>query len=478
MQLHTRAAKSEVLPPAARLQQWLSAGHLLAACEFALTAAAGASAAGDDVLALELCERVQVLLDRHALTTVDTARLTEHLQRIRSSSARPLRRADEPLSEPSVVPMPADPVTLSARVEQADRLGRVSDRIATRLAYVTDYLIPARELDVTHRLLREIDPLADDLADRARVEIRRHLPDVLLGRSALAEPAVSRLAAAVSKLPPEVAHDVCLLDCLIAHHLGRRDLSRRMSCLGRPGRGEIGLDDATVAARILAMRERFTEAQTALDEAPTPTSPLARQLRGLAEGQLATRLGRTDTAITVLRHAQEVGFGEDCHLLMPEITARLIALIAPTDLDSVYEDFEVFDSIIGTGRTVGAESVYRLVARSAIRRAAGQIERALEQLVAATELAVDLEFPLLAGHCHLGAAECLSTLDRPGETQMHQDLARRYFRQAGVLNGPSREYGMPLTTKHPTRGRDPRSTSGGRRPRQGPGVDITAIRAR
>ena len=393
---------------------------------------------GDPVLARGLCDRVELLLADGALPAPATKRLRGAVRDIRATMDTSIVvGGDAGSASPTI-----DPMTLFRRIEHADETGSDSARVAARLDYVADVLVPGRELDLAHLLLREIDHLTTNPAEQARAATWQQLPDVLLGKAAGAQDAVARLTRMAPDLPGEVAHDVALLDCLVAHQIGRADLPQLLSRLGRPGSGHLGIDATTVVARILVARERPGEAQAMLALAPTPVTALDRQLRGLLRGTLEARLGRGDEALATLRRTRERALAEGCRLLLPELITQLIVLEAATDREAALHDFEDFDQIVGGGRSVGVEDIYRLIARAAIRSAAGEPARAVDQWTAATELAAGLQHPLLTARCHLAAAQCLEQLGRHGEAQVHRSLSGRYFRQGGLPSSPNRRYGL------------------------------------
>ncbi len=443
--LHLKVAQSEVLPSLARLQHWLAAGSRLEAVDFAVVAATRALADADLPLARELARRADELVSDGTLLTTEAGGLRERLEHLRATlSGQPdalsdtVDETDRERSRPVL-----DAAELSALIEVADQSGPDIARVQTRLDYVGAVLLPVRALDRAHQLLREAEGLATSRGEVARAASWRHLPDVLLGHATAAQSQVARLRGWSNELTPDVAHDVAMLDCLVAHQVGRHDLGDLLNELRKPGRGALGIDANTVTARVLLMRERLSEAEAALADAPIPPSPLGGQFRALVRGAVQARRGHREAATATLRRAQETALETDCRLLLPEILARLIVLTAADDIEGARRDFELFDEVVDAGRTVGAEVVYRLVARSAIRLATGQPDRAIDPLTTATEVAASLEHPLLAAHCHLAAAECLDHVGRAGEAQVHRSLAGRYFRQAGLAHGPTRSFDGP-----------------------------------
>lgn len=444
VRLHQQAATSDALPTSARIAHWLAAGHPLAACELAVSGAEAALAGCDNGHAADLCRRADELLDHGLLTASDTGRLRGVVQDVRSRLPRPGAPGTVVIGaslRPGARLADIDAVDLAARIEVADLTGPDSARVAARVDYVGAVLVPARELGLAHRHLRNAARLADVPAERGRVSTWQHLPDVLLGNAAACQDAIASLAGDTTGLPPDVVQDVTLLDCLAAHQLGRPDLPDLLNRLRQPADGSLGIDADTVRAQVLIARERVAEAQAALAVAGEPASPLGEQFRGLVQGVLEVRLGRRDQALATLRRTQEIGLADGCRLLLPELTARLIVLGCTSDRDAALRDFETFDEIVGGGRAVGAENVYRLIARSAIRLAAGHPAGAAAQLIAATELAASLHHPLLAAHCHLAAAGCVDALGRTDEARVHRSMADRYFRDVGMPQSPSSRHG-------------------------------------
>jgi hypothetical protein len=151
---------------------------------------------------------------------------------------------------------------------------------------------------------------------------------------------------------------------------------------------------------------------------------------------LHTRLGQTDTAAEVLQTLIDVAVDEECLLLVPEATARLIALEAATDLAAAKAHFELLDWAVAGESGLPREGSLRLLARAAIRAAVGDYDGAVSAASNAAGAAEQRGLELLAASAHEVRADNLNRAGRSSEARLALAAAARCYRACGVVPPP------------------------------------------
>jgi hypothetical protein len=257
---------------------------------------------------------------------------------------------------------------------------------------------------------------------------------VLLGNSRHAEHALDAAWAASDPQRPEVAH-LAVLRCLVGHDLGRRGFDARWEqamTLAPP-------DSESVEwtwARVRMLTERGSLAE-AIEEDRRPVRPgtttLGRQLRALSTSGLQAALGRPADAVRVLREAMAEAEEEGCSLLLPEVTARMVVLTAPTDPAEAIGLFELFDWAAGSEIGHAREGYLRLLARAAVRGGNQELDRAAAAAANAARIAQDSGLVLLASEAYLAQAQYLFEGGWSAGARVATAGAARCLRAAGTV---------------------------------------------
>ena len=477
--LHAHIAEQARIPAAERGRHWRAAGEVELATAAAIDAVRDAMAVGDVSAArLQLLVVNDLAVGSHALGA-DLAELEEALadvclaagrvdeavqhygraadwlddsaaptaERLRDKAARAeislahAARDAHPQAHaaaaPDEVPEPDDEArerAAWAAVLEADTAGRGSQRIDTRERLVREHLLPARRLARAREVTAEAIALSSDSPSRAGAVALHHLPDVLLGNARLAEHALDAAWAGADPQRPESAH-LAVLRCLVGHDLGRRGFDTRWAqamLLAPP-------DSESVEwtwARVRMLTERGSLAE-AIEEDRRPvrpgTSTLGRQLRALSTAGLHAALGRPADAVRVLREAMSEAEEEGCSLLLPEVTARMVVLTAPTDTDGAIGLFELFDWAVGSEIGHAREGYLRLLARAAVRAGHHELDRAAAAAANAARIAQDSGLVLLASEAYLAQAQYLFEGGWSAGARVATAGAARCLRAAGAV---------------------------------------------
>lgn len=478
--LHAHIAERARIPAAERGRHWRAAGEVELATAAAIDAVRDAMAAGDVSAArLQLLVVNDLAVGSHAVGA-DLAELEESLadvclaagrvdeavqhygraadwlddsatsaaERLRDKAARAqqslARAAREVQPEarsapaPDVRPEPDDDEAREraawAAVRSADAAGRGPQGIDARSRLVREHLLPARRLARAREVTAEAIALAADTPARADAVSLHHLPDVLLGNARLAEHALDAAWAGSDQQQPEAAH-LAVLRCLVGHDLGRRGFDTRWEqamTLAPP-------DSESVEwtwARVRMLTERGSLAE-AIEEDRRPvrpgTSTLGRQLRALSTSGLHAALGRPADAVRVLREAMSEAEEEGCSLLLPEVTARMVVLTAPTDPAEAIGLFELFDWAAGSEIGHSREGYLRLLARAAVRAGRHELDRAAAAAANAARIAQDSGLVLLASEAYLAQAQYLFEGGWSAGARVATAGAARCLRAAGTV---------------------------------------------
>ncbi len=282
---------------------------------------------------------------------------------------------------------PADEDTarrLAAVLEAADRAGDTAVAVEARLLLSGVVHLPRREFRTARRLATEAVSHSVEPLVRARALLHEHFADALLGggahvREELAEAdelagraGDERVARSALNLRLAVAHDLALpeLEALRerAEELLARDRSR--------GEGTSGL--LGVAARVLLERGAVERVERLLAEHPVELEAGhgAVQLAQLATAAVLRARGESAAAQRVLQELLAASEASRCVLVVPEAAAKLVLLLADRDLPAAAAAFDRCDRALGEATGMPREAVLRLLARAAVRHAAGEEARA------------------------------------------------------------------------------------------------------
>ncbi len=477
--LHAHIAELARIPAAERGRHWRAAGEVELATAAAIDAVRDAMAAGDVSAArLQLLVVNDLAVGTHALgadladleesladVCLAAGRLDEAAQhygraaewlddeadaaadrlRDKASQAQRLlsdaaRDADSGALATASPDLPAEPDDEAreraawAAVLEADTCGPGGQRVDTRARLVREHLLPSRRLARAREVTAEAIALAAESPSRASAVSLHHLPDVLLGNAMLAEHALDAAWAGSDQEKPEVGH-LAVLRCLAGHDLGRRGFDTRWEqamTLAPPGSDTV----EWTWARVRMLTERGSLAE-ALEEDRRPvrpgTSTLGRQLRALSTSGLHAALGRPADAVAVLREAMSEAEEEGCSLLLPEVTARMVVLTAPTDPDEAIALFELFDWAVGSEIGHAREGYLRLLARAAVRAGRHELDRAAAAAANAARIAQDSGLVLLASEAYLAQAQYLFEGGWSAGARVATAGAARCLRAAGTV---------------------------------------------
>ena len=318
-------------------------------------------------------------------------------------------------------------------VERADHALDAAERVRTRLRLTREHLLPGRRLWRASEVTAEAIELAAEGVDKVSALCLHHLPHALLGNARIAEPALDAAWSEVAAPGPEAAL-LALLRCLVGHDLGRRDFDERWTTALAAAPPGSELDNWTWArVRILTERGSLAEALVE-DRRPLAAgaTPLDRQLRALATAGLLAALGRAPEAVSVLRDSVSDAEEEGCSLLMPEVTAKMIVLTAPSDPAGAVNLFELFDWAVGAEIGHPREGFLRLLARAAVRAGNQELDRAAASAANAARVAQDSGLLLLASEAYLAQAQYLFEGGWPAGARVATAGAARCLRAAGT----------------------------------------------
>lgn len=479
--LHAQIASSTDLPTVERVRHWRAAGDLELASVASLAAAELATSAGDLGTARAHLQVVRELSRRPGVATGGQAEALERLADVNAALGRadeaaeqyeqaralsegqdvdrldriagkraqldgPLLReragpaaAAEQLAASQGPDVPADnppddedvEEALRESVRRADAGSDPSASVRARLHLVGTVLIPARALTEAREVTEAAIAMAVSGPSRARSTALRWWPSVLLGNARLAEPALDAAWAA----SPEGSRldGLQLLRCLVGHDLGRPDFTERRAQLVASERSDEPDQWTWAVVRMLTERGLLADALEADLAPPAPDAvPLVRQLRSLARAGLLTALHRELDAVAVLLGAITEAEEEGCTLLLPEVTARLVILSAETEPDTALKHFEMFDWVTSAHTGLPREGHLRLLARAAVRAAAGQLDRAAGAAANAAKIAEDNGLLLLASEAYLVQAQYLFTGGWTSGGRLATGSAARCLRAAGM----------------------------------------------
>ena len=477
--LHALIAERARIPAEERGRHWRAAGEAELATAAAIDAAREAMAAGDVSTARLQLLVVTDLAERTDAGSADLADLEESLADVCLASGRVdeavqhYSRAAEWLADPAnpavsrlrdkaasaqrslagstsapepETPTPVTPDTDSepddeareraawAAVRRADTGGGPEDRVETRLRLVREHLLPSRRLARARDVSAEAMALAGDSLSFAPAVTMYHLPDVLLGNSRIAERPLDAAWARADRERPKAGH-LAVLRCLVGHDLGRRDFDARWeqaTTLAPPDSENV----EWTWARVRMLTERGSLAE-AIEEDRRPVSPqataLGRQLRALSTAGLQAALGRTPEAIHVLENAMSEAEEEGCSLLLPEVTAKMVILTAPSDPDAAIALFELFDWAAGSEIGHPREGYLRLLARAAVRGGRQELDRAAAAAANAARIARESGLVLLASEAYLAQAQYLFEAGWSAGARVATASAARCLRAAGTV---------------------------------------------
>ena len=477
--LHALIAERARIPAAERGRHWRAAGELELATAAAIDAARDAMAAGDVSAARLQLLVVTDLAERTDAATADLVGLEEELADVCVAAGRldeavqHYGRAAEWLADPAdpagsrlrdkaasaqrslagatstaepEMPTPATPEAdrepddeareraAWAAVRQADTSGSPEHRVEARLRLVRDHLLPSRRLARARDVSAEAVALAGDGPSFAPAVSVYHLPDVLLGNSLVAERPLDAAWAIADPQRPETG-PLMVLRCLAGHDLGRRDFDTRWEQAMTVAPPESETVEWTWA-RVRMLTERGSLAE-AIEEDRRPVSPqatpLGRQLRALSTAGLQAALGRSAEAIRGLENAMAEAEEEGCSLLVPEVTAKMVILTAPSNPEAAIALFELFDWAAGSEIGHPREGYLRLLARAAVRAGHQELDRAAAAAANAARIARESGLLLLASEAYLAQAQYLFEGGWSAGARVATASAARCLRAAGTV---------------------------------------------
>jgi hypothetical protein len=135
----------------------------------------------------------------------------------------------------------------------------------------------------------------------------------------------------------------------------------------------------------------------------------------------------------VLREAMAEAEEEGCSLLLPEVTARMVVLTAPTDPAQAIGLFELFDWAAGSEIGHAREGYLRLLARAAVRGGNQELDRAAAAAANAARIAQDSGLVLLASEAYLAQAQYLFEGGWSAGARVATAGAARCLRAAGAV---------------------------------------------
>ena len=476
--LHAQIAQEAVISAAERGRHWRAAGEPELATAAAIDAVREAMDAGDVsgarvqlLVVTELAERTAVhptilaeLEESLADVCAAAGRIEEAVQhygragelaggadreaarRLEEKTAALHARPAEPpvpdAPEPATgLPADPDPDDDEARereawayVARADAQRDAADMACARMGLALLHLLPRRRLVLAREVTADAIRLAGGSPVLATAVSLHHLADVLLGHARAAEQPLDQAWSLVERGTAEAGH-LAVMRCLVAHDLGRRDFDLRWAEameVSPPASEEVDWTWARV--RILTERGSLAEA---IEEDRRPlregATPLGRQLRAVASAELLAALGRGPEAVQVLQDAMGDAEEESCSLLMPEITAKLVALTAASDPDTAITLFELFDWVTGSDIGYPREGYLRLLARAAVRAGHGELDRAAAAAANAARIAQDCGLVLLASEAYLAQAQYLFEGGWSAGARVATAGAARCLRAAGTV---------------------------------------------
>ncbi len=234
---------------------------------------------------------------------------------------------------------------------------------------------------------------------------------------------------------PEVGH-LAVLRCLVGHDLGRRGFddplgagddagaTRTPSRSSGPGHG-CGCSPS-------AARSPRRSRRTADRSGPT-RARWAASCGRCRPPACTRRWGARPTPCRVLREAMSEAEEEGCSLLLPEVTARMVVLTAPTDPDEAIGLFELFDWAVGSEIGHAREGYLRLLARAAVRAGHHELDRAAAAAANAARIAQDSGLVLLASEAYLAQAQYLFEGGWSAGARVATAGAARCLRAAGTV---------------------------------------------
>lgn len=419
--LHRRIAQEADIPPAERIRHWQEAGEPQLACAATLDAAREAVTGGRLAAARTHLRQVVAMA---ALLGTDSADLAELYGQLGDVCTR-VGRIDEARQAYATAlgHSPLPPVT-EAPVAPAG--------IVARLDHVEHALLPRRLLEQSRRTLADARALTVEPGLAARAELIGALLEVLLGNAREALPSLHRLGAALPHGSDQLlAARVDVVRMLAAHDLGLPSFADLWADVRV--RDVVVEDWSWAAIRILTERgalDQAAEVERATGE--DPLSPLAGMLRRVAVAMLRQASGHLDEARALLRAAADEAVATGCTLLLPEVGSRLVLIEAGIDTVAAREYFDLVDWAVGSEPDQGREACLRLLARAAVREAAGDLGRAAAAAQSAAQIAAGKGLVLLAGEAHDARARYLAAAGRTADAWRAQQMASRCFGAAGL----------------------------------------------
>ena len=298
-----------------------------------------------------------------------------------------------------------------------------------------EHLLPSRRLARARDVSAEAIALAGDGPSFAPAVSMYHLPDVLLGNSLVAERPLDAAWAIADPERPE-AGPLAVLRCLVGHDLGRRDFDTRWEQAMTVAPPELGDRRVDVGAGADAHRARVPRRG---DRGGPPPGQPAGHRAGRASCGRCRPPGCTPPwaapaeAIRGLENAMAEAEEEGCSLLLPEVTAKMVMLTAPSNPEAAIALFELFDWAAGSEIGHPREGYLRLLARAAVRAGHQELDRAAAAAANAARIARESGLVLLASEAYLAQAQYLFEGGWSAGARVATASAARCLRAAGTV---------------------------------------------
>ena len=310
---------------------------------------------------------------------IDPSPQTRELHLFLLRSERPA-----PVARPAARPVAVPPTDDRSRSGADSRL-----QAEAKLGLALDVCLPQRQFVRARRYADEIAATTDDPALRAKALVISWLPGILFGRTAQVRAALGHATTlAESGDQPVLRRRIDVLECLAAHDVDACDFEARWA--DAAGRCEVETDVNWGWAMIRIATERG-DLESALLLAGLPVAPaagrLARQLHTLASAALRAELGETECAIHALRQIADAPDQQDLLLILPETLARLVILLAESDLAAAENYLRRLATVLDGQPILPRDAYLRLLADAAVQCARGRSGAAAAAAAGAADIA-------------------------------------------------------------------------------------------
>jgi DNA-binding SARP family transcriptional activator len=269
-----------------------------------------------------------------------------------------------------------------------------------------DLCVQRREFAAAGRSAAIATSLSVSPTVQARAVIVSHLPDMLLGRPRVAQAAIERAAELAGHSgDTDLKAQIEVIRCLVAHDAESHQFDELWSALITSSERDSDIDASWAIIRVATERGDLETAQSAcIRPVAARQRRLVQQLRRLAEATLLTRLGQFDTAGDQLRGLIDEGTTVASALFLPEALARLVIVVAQSDVVEAKQLFVRLNKVLGADPHPRV-AYFWLLARAAIQSAEGRAAAAATSAARAAEVAEENGLHALAASGHESCAE-------------------------------------------------------------------------